>query len=85
MCSIGSDNVDLNDVGVVGKAFSVAVGSQLNDDFKKIRGLKEGSVVLTKVVGLLKCKALLYVGIRAWKGDKMVCSILLHGIIFTKV
>ena len=78
MCSVGSDNVDLHaNTGVIGKAFATAGGADVQDGFKKIGGLgKVGSVSLSKQVGSLQCKAILYVRVQQWNGNAKVRSFL---------
>ena len=72
VCSIGSDNVDMRNVGGVGRAFSVAGGQQVWTAFKKIGGLRNGTVFLTDQVGSLQCKAILYARVDQWNGDAKV-------------
>ena len=72
MCSIAKPNVDMRNVGAVGKAFSEAGGQQVWTAFTKIGGLRKGTVFLTDQVGSLQCKHIVYVRIDHWRGDTKV-------------
>jgi hypothetical protein len=69
-----SEDVDLQRVGAVGRAFAQAGGQGVAQAFSKIGGLRTGSVFLSKDVGSLKCKAIVYVKIDKWAGDAKVSS-----------
>ena len=68
--SLGKCDADLNECGVVAKAFLAKVGQPLQDDFKKTGGLKKGQVAETSVCDNLQCKMLLHLSLDKWQGDQ---------------
>ena len=66
--SLGGNDKDLNQCGVIAKAFLGVVGQKLQDDFDKTGGLKAGEVAATDICDNLKCKLLLHLGLEKWKG-----------------
>ena len=61
--------MQLEQCGVISRAFSKAVGPELSKEFSEMGGLSEGKVVASKMTGSLKCQLLLHVSLREWWGE----------------
>ena len=69
VCSIATDSGELSQAGEIAQSFATAGGTRLCEEFAKFQGIADGQIEYLQTDGFLKCKMVIFVGIRKWKED----------------
>ena len=66
VCSVASDSPILSNCGEVASCFAKAGGDKLCKQYADIGGMAEGQIACQPACGKLKCRRVVFVGIRQW-------------------